>query len=101
MVDAGYRRNRLHIRGLRLLRLLLCDVEICDRHREEAVCGRKAMTMSAGPPPPYPAPQAGEGKSKYPPPLAGEGRGGGLEITGLHKWFREVYRLADSHLTIG
>src|SRR5260370_31830577 len=28
------------------------------------------------PPPPYPPPQAGEGKSKFPPPLAGEGRVG-------------------------
>ncbi len=27
-------------------------------------------------PPPYPPPQAGEGKSKYPPPIAGEGRVG-------------------------
>jgi UDP-3-O-[3-hydroxymyristoyl] glucosamine N-acyltransferase len=27
-------------------------------------------------PPPYPPPQAGEGKSKFPPPLAGEGREG-------------------------
>jgi type I restriction enzyme, R subunit len=32
-------------------------------------------------PPPYPPPQAGEGKSKYPPPLAGEGRVGDLDRT--------------------
>jgi hypothetical protein len=30
----------------------------------------------AATPPPYPPPQAGEGKSKYPPPRAGEGREG-------------------------
>ena len=59
------------------------------------------MTMSAGPPPPYPAPQAGEGKSKYPPPLAGEGREGAVEITGLHKWFGEFHVLADINLKVG
>jgi D-alanyl-D-alanine carboxypeptidase len=32
--------------------------------------------MTAPTPPPYPAPQAGDGKSAYPPPLAGEGRMG-------------------------
>jgi uncharacterized protein (DUF2126 family) len=42
------------------------------------------------PPPPYPPPQAGEGKSKYPPPLAGEGRVGG--------WLSEIWPLRRRHL---
>jgi AcrR family transcriptional regulator len=37
---------------------------------------RLAFAMLAEAPPPYPAPQAGEGKSISPPPLAGEGREG-------------------------
>src|SRR5260370_3967133 len=79
MVDAGYERNRLHIRRLRLLRLLLCDVEICDRHREEAICGRKAMSMSAG--------SATDACA--------------VEITALHKWFGEFHVLADINLKVG
>ncbi len=35
---------------------------------------RLAWAMLAEAPPPYPPPQAGEGKSKFPPPLAGEGK---------------------------
>jgi hypothetical protein len=37
---------------------------------------RLAWAMLAEAPPPFPPPQAGEGKSKFPPPLAGEGREG-------------------------
>jgi AcrR family transcriptional regulator len=37
---------------------------------------RLAWAMLAEAPPPYPPPQAGEGKSKFPLPLAGEGREG-------------------------
>jgi len=52
--------------------------------------GREAITLwevlenyasaSLPRPPPYPPPQAGEGKSIYPPPLAGEGRVGGRRV---------------------
>jgi len=37
---------------------------------------RLAWAMLAEAPPPFPPPQAGEGKSKFPPPLVGEGREG-------------------------
>jgi regulator of CtrA degradation len=42
----------------------------------QATKERMRIKFPAEEPPPYPPPQAGEGKSKYPPPLAGEGRVG-------------------------
>ena len=44
--------------------------------RSGELASRGGSRLPAGPPPPYPPPQAGEGTSRYPPPLAGEGRVG-------------------------
>ncbi len=73
------------IKGKRAAEWRLVD-EIAPHSRLEAVIATRAREFAgdAEQPPPYPPPQAGEGKSIYPPPLAGEGRVG-VALTPLER----------------
>src|SRR5215471_2425844 len=72
MAKAGTEPREQRRQGVETFRKLNLEVTVQSRMQlEDDVLARLGQK-----PPPYPPPQAVEGKSIYPPPLAGEGREG-------------------------